>query len=107
MFSCRNCCMDFATKNGTTFITRKFGNNATQIFPKMSVTNEEVINCKNLTKEQSKAKLWFDIGAGRITASNVKAVFRTDESNPLKSHDKFSNNATTWGMQNEQKATIK
>ncbi|KAH3717963.1 uncharacterized protein LOC127855462 [Dreissena polymorpha] len=83
------------------------------IFPNICVTDEEVINCEKLTKEQSYSNIWFDLRAGRITASNMKAVCRTDESNPSKSlikkicypHDKFSNNATKWGTQNEKKAT--
>lgn len=75
------------------------------IFPTICVTNEIVINCEKLTKEQSKAKLWFNLRACRITASNIKAVCRTDASNPSKSlikkicyaQDKFSNNATKMG----------
>ena len=65
------------------------------------------------TKKQSNCKLWFKYRAGRITASKMKSVCRTDPANPSQSLVKsicypevyrFKSKATDWGCKHEQTA---
>lgn len=65
------------------------------------------------TREQAKCGKWFSFRAGRITASNAKAVSRTSTTDPSKSliaricypeENQFWSPQTAWGKQHEQKA---
>ncbi len=68
------------------------------------------------TTLQSNSKLWFMYRAGRVTASRMKAVCRTDHSKPSQSLIKticypqsfcFSSKQTTWGCTHEKLQYIK
>lgn len=77
------------------------------------MTDEQAKVAELLTREQAKCKLWYQLRAGRVTASNFKAASRTAISKPSVSlikkicypeSMKFSTEATKWGIQNEKKA---
>lgn len=62
------------------------------------------------TLQQAKTKLWFNIRAGRVTASKLEAVFSTKPEKPALSLimgicypelSKFKNAATEWGCKHE------
>ena len=65
------------------------------------------------TREQARSDIWFRLRAGRITASKMKAVCRTDQNKPSISliknicypeKFKFSTKATYWGCEHEKEA---
>ena len=65
------------------------------------------------TMGQSKNKLWFQLRAGRVTASRLRDVCATQRSNPSKSllksicypiENKFKSIPTTYGIQHEKDA---
>ena len=65
------------------------------------------------TVSQFQSKLWFRYQAGRITASRMKAVCRTDYTLPSQSlirsicypdQFRFKSKATTWGRTHEKAA---
>jgi len=71
-----------------------------------TITPDQIIKLEESTRFQAKCKLWENYRAGRITASNLKAVVSTSAANPAKSlikklcypeACKFSSAATTWG----------
>lgn len=77
------------------------------------ITSDQIIKLEESTKLQAKCKLWENHRAGRITASNLKAVVCTSADNPAKSlikklcypeACKFSSAATAWGCQHEEDA---
>ena len=76
------------------------------------ITGEEVAKIEAFTQSQSKSSAWFIQRAGRITASSMKSVCRTDPGNPSQSLiwyiyicypncNKFSSPATNWGCEHE------
>ena len=74
------------------------------------ITPEQIIKLEEPIRLQAKCRLWENHRAGRITASNLKAVVSTSADNPAKSlikklcypeACKFSSAATTWGCQHE------
>ena len=76
-----------------------------------AITPDQIIKMEESTRLQAKYKLWENHRAGRITASNLKAVVSTSADNPAKSlikklcypeACKFSSAATTWGCQHEE-----
>ena len=78
-----------------------------------AITPDQIIKLEESTRLQAKCKLWQNHRAGRITASNLKAVVSTSADNPAKSlikklcypeAYKFSSAATTWGCQHEEDA---
>ena len=80
---------------------------------KLETCHEEIENLEIATREQSKSNLWFQFRAGRITASKMKAVTRTDPSYPAESLIKsvcypveyrFETEATKWGTNHEKTA---
>ena len=68
------------------------------------------------TKEQSSSPVWYQQRSGRITASHLYAVCRTNPESPSKSLikgicypglHKFSSAATNWGINHEKEARAK
>lgn len=79
----------------------------------ISIIENETLAIHDKTLTQYKSKLWFRYRAGRITASRMKAVCRTDHSKPSQSliksicypkHVSFKSKATTWGCTHEKAA---
>jgi len=79
----------------------------------LSVTQKMVDSVEEATRDQTKSKLWFKYRAGRITASRMKAVCRTNADKPSQSLIKticypeafsFTSKATSWGCQHEKQA---
>ena len=77
----------------------------------MSVSAEQPISVEKATLEQAKSKKWFRFQAGRITAFKMKAVCRTDPTQPALSlinsicySLSFTSKYTTWGCQHEKYA---
>eukprot|EP00794_Sanderia_malayensis_P002736 gene2736-3161_t len=77
------------------------------------VTPAQVAAVEKETSEQSSSKAWFRFRAGRVTASKLHAVCRTDPSQPslslIKSicypeNNKFWSKQTEWGCKHEKKA---
>ena len=69
---------------------------------------------ESATREQTKSKLWFQFRAGRITASKMRAVTRTDPSYPAESliksvcypvENRFETEAIKWGLNHEKGAS--
>ncbi|XP_051805909.1 uncharacterized protein LOC127530192 isoform X1 [Acanthochromis polyacanthus] len=56
-----------------------------EVFTKMGVTLEQAVKVEEETRQQGQSRLWFDMRAGRVTASRFKSAARTDPSNPSKS----------------------
>ena len=79
----------------------------------VAVTDEMALCVEKETRLQSGSNLWFRYRAGRITASRMKAVCRTDHTNPSQSLIKticypesfrFTTKQTTWGCKHEKAA---
>ena len=79
----------------------------------IQVTAEMADMAEKETRKQSNCKLWFKYRAGRITASKMKSVCRTDPASPSQSLVKsicypevyrFKSKATDWGCKHEQTA---
>ena len=73
-------------------------------------TMSEVQAAEEATKDQANSKVWFQLRAGRVTASNLKAVCSTKPEKPSVSLvmticypelKKFRSSATTWGCKHE------
>ena len=74
----------------------------------ISVSAEQAVSVEKAPREQAKSKRWFRLRAGRITASKMKAVCRTDPTQPALSLINsvcypvlFTSKYTTWGCQHE------
>ena len=72
----------------------------------ITFTEEQANNAERETREQAQSDTWFRLRAGRITASKMKAVCRTNPNKPSISliktlcypeKFKFSSQATGWG----------
>jgi hypothetical protein len=81
------------------------------IFQKMNISSEQVKLIEEATRNQSKSSLWFQMRAGRITASNFYKACHTDPASPSVSLIKevcygssFTSKATTWGCTHENEA---
>ena len=79
----------------------------------INITDEMAVAVESATRSQSNSKLWFRYRAGRVTASRMKAVCRTDATNPSQSLVKsicypesfcFTSQQTTWGCKHEKSA---
>ena len=79
----------------------------------VEITEEMAELVKKASRSQSQSKRWFKYRAGRITASRMKAVCRTDASNPSQSLIKsicypeafsFTTKAISWGCKYEKLA---
>ena len=77
----------------------------------VDISKEMAEKVEQATRSQSHSKLWFKYRAGRITASRMKAVCRTDPGNPAQSLIKsicypeafsFTTVATKWGCKHEK-----
>ncbi|XP_060085336.1 uncharacterized protein LOC132564723 [Ylistrum balloti] len=80
---------------------------------KIEVSDQEAANVESATKEQSKSKLWNRFRSGRVTASKMFAVCRTNPAAPSKSlissicyptETSFKSVATSWVMDHEHVA---
>ena len=78
-----------------------------------AITPDQIIKLEKSTRLQAKCKLWKNHRAGRITASNLKAVVSASADNPAKSLIKkfcypkvckFLSEVTTWCCQHEEDA---
>ena len=81
------------------------------IFQKMNISSEQAKLIEEVTKSQSKSPLWFQMRAGRITASKFHKACHTDPASPSVSLIKevcygsnFTSKATTWGCTHENEA---
>ena len=54
-------------------------------FDALTITEEMAEQVELEIRQQAKSNLWYKFRAGRITASNMKAVCRTNSANPSKS----------------------
>ena len=79
----------------------------------VEITKEMAEKVEQATRSQSHSKLWFKYRAGRITASRMKAVCRTNPGYPAQSLIKsicypetfsFATAATKWGCKHEKQA---
>ena len=79
----------------------------------LTITEEMAKQVELQTRQQAKSSLWYKCRAGRIIASNMKAVCRTDSTNPSKSLVKricypdlfaFTSKQTYWGQKHEKLA---
>ena len=77
----------------------------------IGMSKEECSKIEEMTRGQTKDKLWFLYRAGRITASKMKAVCRTNMQKPSQSLLKticnpqlssFTTAATSWGCDHEK-----
>ena len=80
---------------------------------KLEVTSQNVTTVEQATRGQSTSKMWFKYRSGRITASKMKRVCRTDSSSPSQRLLKevcypevfhFTAPATQWGLKQEKQA---
>ena len=51
----------------------------------IAVTENMAVYVEESTRDQYNSKLWFKFRSGRITASKMKSVCRTDAANPSQS----------------------
>ena len=79
----------------------------------LDVTEEMAVAVEEATRDQSMSRLWFTFRAGRVTASRMKQVCRTNHSKPARSlviaicypeAYKFKTKATQWGCEHEKLA---
>ena len=79
----------------------------------LHLTSEMVEAVEKETRDQSQFKLWYRYRAGRVTASKMKAVCRTNVDQPSQSLIKsicypeafrFTTPATSWGCNHEKSA---
>ena len=79
----------------------------------LDLTEEMVVSVEEATREQGTSKLWYTYRAGRVTASRMKSVCRTDHSKPARSllnaicypeAYRFKTTATQWGCKHEKLA---
>lgn len=77
----------------------------------ISVSPEQSAHVEAITREQTNSKAWFRFRAGRVTASRMKAVCRTNPVNPSRTliqsvcypaTSKFVSQATKWGCNHEK-----
>ena len=79
----------------------------------LSVPLQLLEEIETATISQSKSNFWFEIRAGRVTASKFKSVCATNTLNPSLSlmkqicypiENRFSTPATNWGMKHKKEA---
>ena len=82
-----------------------------RVFEAMNILIEQAKAIEEATRNQSKSSLWFDMRAGRITASKFHQACHTDPASPSISlikdvcyGSKFSSKATAWGNTHEKHA---
>ena len=87
---------------------------ANDIIPNIIISSEEAKAVLIKTTKQSQSQSWHLFRQGRITASVMKAVCRTNVNNPSLSlikricyQSKFRNEATDWGLKKENVAREK
>nr|XP_054928796.1 uncharacterized protein LOC129385755 [Dermacentor andersoni] len=89
---------------------------AEEFLKEMVITEDMVQHVEAVTREQSKCAKWFAFRAGRVTASVMKSVCRTNVDYPSISllrricypeKNKFSSEATDWGLKHESAALSK
>ena len=82
-----------------------------RVFEVMNISSKQAKAIEEATRNQSKSSLWFDMRAGRITASKFHQACHTDPASPSISlikdvcyGSKFSSKATAWGNTHEKHA---
>lgn len=82
----------------------------------LSITPNQCAAVEAHTRDQSKSRLWFNMRTGRVTASRLRAVCKTDEAIPSLSlimtccypeSSYFKTSATVWGCEHEKVARQK
>ena len=82
----------------------------------LSITPNQCAAVEAHTRNQSKSRLWFNMRTGRVTASRLRAVCKTDEAIPSLSlimtgcypeSSYFKTSATIWGCEHEKVARQK
>ena len=71
-----------------------------------------VLSVEEATREQSTSRLWYTSRAGRVTASRMESICRTNHSKPARSllnaicypEHRFTTTATQWGCKHEKLA---
>ena len=53
-------------------------NRCNEIFDSISISQEKALNIKSQTRSQSKSQKWYELSAGRITASVMKEACRAN-----------------------------
>ena len=81
------------------------------VFEAMNISIEQAKVIEEATRKQSKSSVWFDMRAGRITASKFHQACHTDPASPSSSliidvcyGSKFSSKATAWENTHEKHA---
>ena len=74
----------------------------------ITITEKEALNIESQTRNREKGGKWYELGAGRITASVMKEAISTKIESPTLSlikkicyRHKFRNVATDWGTEHE------
>ena len=100
----------FADPNGITMTYDELIKVSMSIKDSYRVSADESRNLEECTQLQSKCKLWGSHRAGRVTASNFKAIIKTKVEDPSRSLLKrlcypetctFFSTATSWGCEHE------
>ena len=81
------------------------------IYETITITQKEALNTESQTRNQAKNSKWYELRAGQITASVMKAANSTKIDSPSLSflkkicfRCKFKNVATDWGIEHEKPA---
>ena len=81
----------------------------------LDISEEMVTSVEEVTREQSTSNLWYTYRAGRVTASRMKRICRTDDSKPARSllnaisypeAYRFKTMAIQWGCKHEKLARV-
>eukprot|EP00118_Oscarella_pearsei_P021719 m.246173 g.246173 ORF g.246173 m.246173 type:complete len:368 (+) comp40259_c1_seq1:486-1589(+) len=84
-----------------------------EAYDNLSISIEQAAEIEKATRKQAECKRWFEMRAGRVTASLFKAAAHTSKSHPSVSLIKricypestnFSTEATVWGRSQEKTA---
>ena len=82
-----------------------------EIFESISISQDKALNVESQPRRQGKREKWYELRAGRITASVMKKACRTNLDIPSLSsikkncyQVKFRSIATDWGIEHENAA---
>ena len=77
----------------------------------ITITEKEALNIESQTRNREKGGKWYELGAGRITASVMKEAIRTKIESPsllltkkICCRRKFRDVATDWGIEHKKPA---
>ncbi|XP_061620872.1 uncharacterized protein LOC133473279 isoform X4 [Phyllopteryx taeniolatus] len=78
---------------------------ADEVFRNMKISEEQVTTIEEVTRKQSKRSAWYQQRAGRVTASNVKALMHTSILEPSRSLIHRICYPGSWELRTEEKDT--